>query len=318
MDAHNVRAATLEDVALVTDLLNAVDILEVGRAETDLVSVRADLSHADADLPRNSWLGFVGDRLVVYGLLWDDSAAERIDMDQYGLPEHQDLAEEVMALMEARAVEKAGENGAERAVVHLSVNVNPTMDLAMLGRRGWKPVRRYYVMTRQLTADTDPLPTPPTGLTLRDCQDEADRRIAHALLQETFADHYDHQDRSYEKWLDDLGELVDWSKMWVAAVDGEDVAVMVTSNHRKAHAWINALGVRRQARGKGIGGFLLRHAFATYAALGRDRIGLGVDTENESGALRLYEANGMGQYFAVDNWEVVLPVPRPARPAPQG
>ncbi|MFI2208650.1 GNAT family N-acetyltransferase [Streptomyces sp. NPDC020141] len=308
-----IRPAVLGDAAAICRLLNAVDEIEIGRAETDQRSVEADLSHPEADLPDNSWLALRDGEPVGYGLMWDDSGAERIDMDHYILPEHQDAGERLFELMEARAVRRAADNGAARAVVHLHLNTRPTVDLALLARRGWRTVRRYHVLTRPLDPAADPVPAPPEGLTLRDCRAEADRRIAHALVQETFADHFDHHERGYEQWLGDLGELVDWSLVWIASFEGKgDIAVMVTSNHRTAHAWVNNLGVREEARGRGVAGHLLRHAFGVYAGLGRDTLGLGVDTANETGALRLYEAHGMTQHFAADTWEITLPAAPPA------
>jgi ribosomal protein S18 acetylase RimI-like enzyme len=86
-----------------------------------------------------------------------------------------------------------------------------------------------------------------------------------------------------------------------------DAAVLRSHNDRASMAWIGHLGVLRQARGQGLGSYLLRHAFGHYAALGRDRIGLGVDTDNSSGALALYERHGMTLDFAVDTWELIRP-----------
>lgn len=70
-------------------------------------------------------------------------------------------------------------------------------------------------------------------------------------------------------------------------------------------AWISSLGVLPKARGNGLGSHLLRHAFGHYAALGRHRIGLNVDTDNSTGALALYERHGMTLDFAVDAWELI-------------
>ncbi|MFI1867690.1 GNAT family N-acetyltransferase [Streptomyces jumonjinensis] len=309
-----IRAAIPADAADVCRLLNAVDMIEIGRAETDLHTVEADLSHPDARLPDNSWLAFRDGELVGYGLMWDDSGAERIDMDQYVLPGQQEAAERLTGLMEEQAVRRAAANGADRAVVHLHLNTCPTLDTALLTGRGWTTVRRYHVLTRPLSPAADPLPAPPDGVTLRDCRDEADRRLAHALVQESFAGHFDHQPRTYQQWLDDLGPGFDWSLVWIAALAGAgDAAVLVSRNDREAHGWINNIGVRERYRGRGIAGHLLRHAFGVYAELGRDAIGLGVDTGNETGALRLYEAHGMAVHFAVDTWEVALPVAVPSR-----
>ncbi|GAA3786352.1 GNAT family N-acetyltransferase [Streptomyces phyllanthi] len=306
-----VRPAAPDDAAAVCALLNEVDLLEIGRADTSLAEVQADLKRPEVDPERDSWLVFEGERLVAYGLVWDDSGGERIDMDHYTLPGRSQAALHLFDLMEARAVERAAGNGAARAVVHLHLNTAPTMDLDALRGRGWRTVRRYHVMDRGIDPVRDPLPAAPDGVTVRACRAEPDRRRVHALLQEAMTDHFDFQPRTYEQWLDDIdGEKTDWSLVWIAHVDGlGDTAVLRSHNDRASMAWIGNLAVLRRARGRGLAGHLLLHAFGHYAALGRDRIGLGVDTENSSGALGLYERHGMTLDYAVDTWELVRPVP---------
>ncbi|MFE9763879.1 GNAT family N-acetyltransferase [Streptomyces sp. NPDC005808] len=305
-----VRPATFDDAAAVHALLNEIDLLEIGRADTELTEIQTDLKHPEMDLERDSWLLFDGGKLIGYGLLWDESGGERIDMDLYALPDRPHEVRHLFDLMEARAAERAAANGAARAVVHLYLNAAPTIDLRTLRGRGWCPVRRYNVMDRQLSGTTGLSPTPPPGVTLRPCLTEPDRRRAHALLQEAFAEHFDFQPRTYEQWLDDIdAERVDWSLIWIAHLDGfGDVAALRGNNKGDSMAWIASIGVVRKARGQGLGGYLLRHAFAHFAALGRDRIGLGVDTDNSTGALALYERHGMTLDFAVDTWELIRPV----------
>ncbi|QNP74630.1 GNAT family N-acetyltransferase [Streptomyces roseirectus] len=310
---YSLRPASLEDAPAITGLLNAIDVIEVGRPETDQHTVEADLKHPDADLARDSWLAFDGERLVVYGLLWDESGGERIDMDHYVLPEHQEAGLAVLAAMEDRALERARENGAARAVVHLYLNVDCTMDTDLLAARGWGVVRRYHVLHRPLDADRDGPVEFPAGVTLRSCVTEDDRRTVHALYQTTFAEHFDHQPRTYEQWLNDIdADNVDWSLVWIAstteagAAVARDVAFLIARNDRTAMGWIRSLGVLREARGRGLAGLLLRHSFATFAALGRDTVGLGVDTDNTTGAPALYARHGMTVHFAVDTWEVTL------------
>ncbi|MFF1378902.1 GNAT family N-acetyltransferase [Streptomyces sp. NPDC058308] len=305
-----VRPATLGDAAAVCALLNEVDLLEVGRADTELSAVESDLTRPEVDLERDSWLLFDGGLLVGYGLVWDESAGERVDIDHYVLPGRPAGALHLLELMEARAGERAVANGAARAVVHLHLTTEPTTDPQALRARGWRTVRRYNVMSRRLRPEGDRIPVPPPGVTLRPCLADEDRRRAHALLQETFQEHFDHQPRTYAQWLGDIDAArVDWSLMWVAHLDGVgDAAVLHTHDNRPSMGWIGSLGVLAAARGRGLGSHLLRHAFGHYAALGRDRIGLGVDTDNSSGALSLYERHGMTLDHAVDTWELIRPV----------
>ncbi|MFE6286324.1 GNAT family N-acetyltransferase [Streptomyces sp. NPDC057877] len=306
--SYRLRPASLDDAPAITALLNEVDRIEIGRPETDLHTVETDLKHPEADLERDSWLAFEGDLLVAYGLLWDDSGHERVDVDHYVLPDHQRAGELILDLMEARAVEKARENGAGRAVVHLHLNVRPTLDTALLEKRGWATVRRYHVLRRPVAPAADLAPTPPAGVRIRACADEADRVRLHGLYQATFAEHFDFQPRTYDQWLHDIGaEHVDWSLAWIAATeDLGDVGFLLARGDREAMGWIRSLGVLTDARGRGLGGLLLRHAFAAFAARGRDTVGLGVDTANSTGAPQLYGRNGMTVHYAVDTWEAVL------------
>ncbi|WP_320781839.1 GNAT family N-acetyltransferase [Streptomyces sp. CRN 30] len=310
------RPAALADVPAVTALLNEIDRIEIGRAETDEHTVEADLTHPGTDLARDSWVGVADDgRLVAYGLLWDESGGERIDIDHYVLPDHQDTGLRLLAAMEDRALAKARENGAGRAVVHLHLNSAPTTDTAALAARGWRTVRRYHVLRRPLDPARDLTPGPPPGTRIRACATEADRRRVHALYQASFAGHFDFQPRTYRQWLHDVdAEHLDWSLVWIAATDGlGDAGFLLARDDREAMGWIRSLGVLDAARGRGLGGLLLRHAFARFAAGGRDTVGLGVDTANATGAPRLYGRHGLTLHYAVDTWEAVVAAPADAK-----
>ncbi|MER5487579.1 GNAT family N-acetyltransferase [Streptomyces sp. NPDC002812] len=305
-DLLTVRPAGPSDAEDICGLLNAVDLIEIGRPETDLAEVNADLHHPDMDLARDSWLAFEGGRLVAYAMAWADSGPGRVDCHHYALPGHRAAAVRLLELVEVRAREFA--DGAPGASLRLQLNVEPTLDRDVLPGRGYRTVRRYQVMTRALDPAEAP-PTPPAGLTLRPCDgDEAERRRAHALIEETFAEHFGHVDRPYEPWLDHIdGRGLDWSLVWIATLpELGDVGVMLTRDDRTSMGWVGHLGVAKAARGRGVGGFLLRHGFGAYAARGRSTMGLGVDTANETGALALYEAHGMEVHYAVDTWELTL------------
>ncbi|NBM17510.1 GNAT family N-acetyltransferase [Streptomyces sp. GC420] len=306
--AYSLRPVTLADAPAVTALLNEIDRIEIGRPETELHSVESELKHPEVDLEKDSWLVVEDGRPVAYGLLWDESGGERIDVDHYVLPDHQEAGELVFARMEARALARARGNGAERAVVHLHLNSEPTLDTALIERRGWSTVRRYHVLRRSLDPARDLPPRPPAGVRIRSCTAEADRHRAHELYQDSFAGHFDFQPRGYEQWLHDVGtDGLDWSLVWIASTaDLGDVGMLLARDDREAMGWIRSIGVREPARGRGIGGFLLRHAFAAFAERGRDTVGLGVDTANATGAPLLYERNGLTVHYAVDTWETVL------------
>ncbi|MFJ7073786.1 GNAT family N-acetyltransferase [Streptomyces sp. NPDC098781] len=305
---YALRPARLADAPAVTELLNEVDRIEIGRPETDLHTVEADLKRPDIALDRDSWLAFDGDRVVAYGLLWDESGGERVDVDHYVLPDHQRAGELILDALEIRALDKAHANGAARAVVHLHLNTEPTLDTGLIAKRGWHVVRRYHVLRRPLDAATDHAPGLPAGVRVRPCAEEADRARVHALYQSSFAAHFDFQPRTYDQWLDDVdADALDWSLVWIAGTeDLGDAGFLIARDDRAAMGWIRSVGVLSEARGSGLGGLLLRHAFAAFAARGRDTVGLGVDTANPTGAPALYARHGMAVHYAVDTWETVL------------
>ncbi|WP_424211980.1 GNAT family N-acetyltransferase [Streptomyces sp. BI20] len=307
-----VRPAGPGDARDICALLNRVDLLETGRPATDPATVTADLNHPGTDLALDSWLALDSGRPVGWALLRPDGAPDRLDADHYVLPGRPELGLRLLTALEHRARTRA--RALPGARVRLRQGARTTFDPGHLALRGWRPVRRHQAMVRALdpARDLPPAPAPPgpaDAPRLRHCAgDPEDPRRAHALVEETFADHFGHRPRSFERWLDahDAHDL-DWSLVWlVARPGGPDLGVLVARDDRAAMGWIDNLGVRAGERGRGLGTLLLRHAFAALAARGRGSVGLDVDTENSTGAVGLYERVGMRVHHAVDTWELPL------------
>jgi hypothetical protein len=187
---------------------------------------------------------------VAYGLLWDESGGERVDIDHYVLPDHQLTGLRLLAAMETRALARACADGAGRAVVHLHLNARPTTGTALLTARGWRTVRRYHVLRRPVDAASDLPPAPPPGVRVRPCATEADRLSVHELYQSAFADHFDFRPRDYDRRLHDIGaERLDWSLVWIAGTDDlGDAGFLPARDDREAMGWIRSIGVLREAR----------------------------------------------------------------------
>jgi mycothiol synthase len=126
------------------------------------------------------------------------------------------------------------------------------------------------VLERALRESAGLPPEPPAGVRVRACADEADRKQAHAFYQATFAEHFDFEPREYERWLDDIhADRLDWFLVWLVFTEGlGDVGFVIARDDREAVGWIRSLGVVRETRGRGLGGLLLRQAFAAFAARG--------------------------------------------------
>jgi mycothiol synthase len=160
-------------------------------------------------------------------------------------------------------------------------------------------VRYFTEMTRPL--ETIPEAPLPDGFTFVDLapEDSEAVRLAH---NEAFADHWGSEPRDERRWR----TLVlhpetkpEWSMSVVETSSGETVAYQVASfdpayklQSGYDEGFTNLLGVRRPWRGRGLAQSLLAEAMRRFKGDGMAHAGLGVDTENPSGALGLYTRMG--------------------------
>ncbi|HLF27172.1 MAG TPA: GNAT family N-acetyltransferase [Anaerolineae bacterium] len=172
-------------------------------------------------------------------------------------------------------------------------------NIARLEQLGFRPGRYFYRMRRDLHQPIPDKPLP-EGLTLRTFSLELSRAMLDAL-NEAFRDH----------WSFELVTAADWEMFFLkrssfrpeltfVVMDGEQVAGLsynTVSPEDNARRGINEgviaeLAVRRPWRKRGVATALLCQSMRAFKAEGLDYAMLGVDTENLSGALRLYESIG--------------------------
>ncbi|EXG79061.1 GNAT family N-acetyltransferase [Cryptosporangium arvum] len=296
-----VRAATLADAPAVRSLINEVDLVDTGDAGYSVEEVEGDLRRA-ADLARDSWLAFDGDRLVAYAVLWPASTGTRLDVEHYVLRDAVPAGIQLLDLLTVRAAQITA--GAD---LHLALTPDSVLAVHALPARGWRNVRRHHVLTRRLTPGAGVPPQLPDGVRIRTAESPADQEVAYRLVQETFAGHFGFESTGYADWRKRMdADHRDWSLSWIASRDGVDVGVLVGHNDREATGWVQNLGTVAAARGSGIATLLLRTAFSEFAQRGRRAIGLGVDTENVNNALRFYTGLGFELQFAADTWRLVV------------
>ncbi|MGW9438088.1 GNAT family N-acetyltransferase [Streptomyces sp. NPDC055607] len=307
-----IRPATVEDADAICELINKINVVEIGEPETEAAEVVRDMTLSGTTPETDTWLSFDADGTPVgYALVCDSHGTGHIDVDHYVLPGHHEAGAALLDLMGARAAAIAHGNGRHEAVCQLYLREQSTVGSSLLEGRGWRPVRRYSLLTKKVAADTDTPPPAHPGPTVRACSSEADLRRAHELLEKAFVRHFNHHPVTFEQWCEELStpaSEVDPSLVWLAFTeDGGAVGALAAHGHRKTMGWVKQVGVAEEARGRGVGARLLRTAFAAFAERGRGFVGLGVDTENVTGALALYMNLGMEQDQAVDTWQLRVP-----------
>ncbi len=179
--------------------------------------------------------------------------------------------------------------------------------------RGFAPIRSSYEM-RIVLEEAPPPPLWADGITLRTADPEKDGRAVYTADREAFRDHFGFIEEPFEEGFARFqhfifGEGTDPSLLFLA-MEGDEIAGISlcrpTSYDDPDLGWVSILGVRRPWRKRGLGLALLQHSFGEFYKRGKRKVGLGVDAENLTGALRLYEKAGMRVHLAFDLFEKTI------------
>jgi mycothiol synthase len=162
-----------------------------------------------------------------------------------------------------------------------------------------------------------PVPEPvwPEGITFRTYNPETDAEAVYRADVESFRDHFGFVEEPFEEGFEGFKHRhIEYEgfdpTLWFLAMDRDEIAGISLC---RAHSyddpdlgWVGTLAVRRPWRKRGIGLALLRHSFNEFYQRGKRKVGLGVDAQNLTGALRLYKNAGMHVHNATDLYEKEL------------
>lgn len=279
------RPAARDDAVAVAALLRADEEAVTGGSRIGV----ADLLDwwARTDLANDSWLLEGDGRLLACGWLepGDGYATGFVVVH----PDARGLGLDVALLDRSEA--RTQELGLAR-IRQLAIAADDEMR-ALFEDRGYREVRRFYEMGIDL-ADEPPAPELPSGYAI-DTFREADARAWHAAANEAFADEWGFQGMPFEEWRQLRLQAPDFDPtLWFLIRDGDELAAIARCDAgRREGGFIGMLGVRKPWRRRGFGHALLLHAFRDFRRRGFERAALGVDSENPTGATRLYERAGM-------------------------
>jgi mycothiol synthase len=199
----------------------------------------------------------------------------------------------------------AGERGSEG--VRAKTTDRDGLGRALLTSRGYVRVRSSFTMGRNLTPDEDP-GVAPAGVTIRAFETGRDERALHEVYEASFADHWGFRPIPFSTFEAGMYGAEDWdpSLAHLAEVDEEAVGHVVALSFA-GEGNIESVGVVPRWRGRGIAKALLRRAFAGLAKRGHHEVRLGVDAQNPTGAVALYESVGMTPYRSYDTFHLGTP-----------
>jgi mycothiol synthase len=205
----------------------------------------------------------------------------------------------------SRVAERIDETPSGRVAVHLAHLVGDETAPMLFAAHGFRRVRSFFRMTRDLTGEL-PEPIWPPGIELRPFAARRDGPAIHAADAVAFAGQWGYREDAYEDWFRRLFQTptVDEALPVVAWSDKAVVGFALNYPKRMGDwGWISVLGVVPEWRRQGLGLSLLHESFRRFAATGETIAALGVDTGNPTGALRLYERAGMDVLWQADVWE---------------
>jgi mycothiol synthase len=175
--------------------------------------------------------------------------------------------------------------------------------IALLIGHGYEPVRYFFDMVRP-TLDEIVVPDLPEGIEIRPVIGRQQLRQLFDADVEAFADHwggFDASDAAFEGWFTDP----DYDHtLFLVAWDGDEIAgavenVIVQHENEelgRRRGLLDSVFVRRAWRGRGLAAALVGRSLRLLRDQGMESAWLGVDADNPTGALRLYEKAG----FEVD------------------
>jgi mycothiol synthase len=291
------RRPAPEDLQPVVDLMNACHVADVGYEDSTAEDLSADWALPRFDLARDAWLVIGPDHgLVAYAWTWDKKPHADIYGDLYVRPEHRGREIETVLLERieerARDHESAASPG-EEVEVSVFAPVQGSGLGALLVERGYAKIRTYFRMRIDLDSGY-PGPSWPPGVEPRAYRPGQDEGLAHAVIEEAFADHFRFVPEPHDEWVSRRVGYANFDPtLWLIAWDGEEPAGAILTYNFPDLGWVRELGVRPRWRGRGIGKALLLEAFRAFERRGQRRVCLGVDAANPTGATILYERVGM-------------------------
>jgi mycothiol synthase len=283
----NVSRATEADSARIAEFLNAITQEQYGESDLTGAEVATWFAHDQLEALAAEEDG----EIVGYGDRWREVERDRSWLDVRAHANRADAGAALLAELERRAVPDV-DPGA------LSMGYVTSVDATMRGvfeSAGYGSIRASYRMS--IALDTLSAPEWPDAIAVDTFRPEQEA-LVHAAHQEAFRDHWEHKDETIEEWRKWMVESPQFDPaLWFVARDGEEIAgISLCAVHASGdpeHGFCRVLAVRRPWRGRGLGLALLRHSFVEMHRRGMKRASLGVDAENLTGAVALYERAGM-------------------------
>ena len=297
------QPATASALGAWADALEASEAVDRSGEVIRREDLEEQLALSYVDAARDTRLGWIGEQVVAYGIVWSipSKRQRRVMLGGGIVPEcrGEGIGTELIGWLIERGLEvaAAGEPGTP-GWLELFASEHDVDRESLFAALGFTPLRYYFQMRRPLAPDL-PSPDGAAGFTLVPYDfglDDAVRR-AH---NEAFRDHFASTEFDAETWQFLVTDRHFRADASFVVLDGDEVVGYALNSIYPdewealgySEGWTHQLGVRRPWRGRGIAKALLGATAGAFAREGLGYATLDVDAENPTGALALYEGSG--------------------------
>lgn len=294
-DGLTMRPPTIDDLQIAYELYREHDLAFCGEDDLSLEDLRMHWTAAKHDMTRDQRLVFERDGQLIANLYLEQLQYAKFFIGILVKPGYSDprVGDLLFELGERWARERMV---LAKPDARITLNAwTPSNDQDALGRytrMGLREIRRYWDM--EILMDEAPAaPAWPEGVELRPFVPERDARAVFEMIDTAFSDHWGHLPGEFDEWRHRKIERPDFDpSLWFVAYTN-DQPVGGSFCSLGAQSWVDTLGTLRSWRRKGLGLALLLHSFGEFYRRGQRRVLLGVDSQNLTGAVRLYQRAGM-------------------------
>lgn len=296
------RPPTLDDSPQITTFF--AELEAAGGAGATSGEIQDWLTSPTFDVEADFRLAFDEGRLVGWCDVWDQNKAhERFFIDLRAQPDRPDVCATLLDWSIDRAQAMAGNH----AVCRAWGTASDAVFAEAVRERDFRLIRHFFRMEADLSEEPE-RPVWPEGITVRTYR-AGEARAVYDAIDDAFADHWDHVPTAFDEWKHfTVGSTMFDPSLWFLADADSEIAgfSLCLSERRPETGHVASLGVRPPWRRRGLGLALLLHSFHELRARGRRKADLGVDAENTTGAVRLYERAGMYVARRSDSYEKAL------------
>jgi mycothiol synthase len=304
-----IRNYRREDLPSLVRLINEADAHDKLDRHTTFEELEHEMSFPTDSPQTDCFLAWAGDRLVGHANMYVQKGDPTVDKEVaiycWGVvhPEwrRRGVGRRLLESAYRRGEECLAE--IEVAMVHFHSNTRDVEEdrKALYEGFGMKPVRYMVNLARPVNGNLPPV-TVPEGYRLRIFDPERDAETAWRVDNAAFRDHWGHAEIKWEEFLHLLKMPHMRPELWLLAEEaatGEVVGLGFNvidpdwiAQTGRQEGYLDTLAVLREHRKRGLGTALISKSLQVLRNAGMEAVHLHADSENLTGAMRLYEGVG--------------------------